>query len=377
VNIHLVQDEKFINKSIERFETYYPNSNIFFVYVNRLFDGKFKYCKSSNNVIPIKFNYYNCFNIILNQTKDNDNIFIHSLNSVRANHVMRLKKNKDVKLFWIFYGADLYGRLNKSRKYELFDYPILVKSSFSLKFRSFISKKILGFLNNSEDDFIKSFDYFCFWNYNDYLLLKKHYKIRAKFKFFRYYDAPIGLEKEFNFTNKKGYLMVNQSASKNGNHITILKRLDTLKLGQNIKQIFVPLSYGVDFVKNSVLEYGSMRFGEKFHPIINYIDKKKYFELLNHIDVAIFGQRRQEGGNNIFYLLSIGAKVFLRRDNNMLKYLKDKGYFVFEFENDLNSVNDIYNFTFEEKKMNRKLVLAEFSQYKIDQTYKRLLNFES
>lgn len=31
VNIHLVQDEKFINNSIESFEKYYPHQNYFIV----------------------------------------------------------------------------------------------------------------------------------------------------------------------------------------------------------------------------------------------------------------------------------------------------------------------------------------------------------
>ena len=94
---------------------------------------------------------------------------------------------------------------------------------------------------------------------------------------------------------------------------------------------------------------------------------------LSKATAAIFGHRREEGAGNINLLLSCGVKVFLRADNNHLKYLQDKGYHVYCFEN-IRSIEDFKPLTLEQKQHNRNLHLQEFSELERDRVFKQLMN---
>jgi hypothetical protein len=89
-----------------------------------------------------------------------------------------------------------------------------------------------------------------------------------------------------------------------------------------------------------------------------------YFRKLESITVSIFGSRRQEGAGNIFQLLSMGVKVFLRRENNMLYYLRDKGFIVFCFEDQFNSFMDLEQLPIAAQEHNRSLILQLFDSEK-------------
>ena len=78
------------------------------------------------------------------------------------------------------------------------------------------------------------------------------------------------------------------------------------------------------------------------------------------------GHRRQEAGGNISFLLRNGKKVFLREDNTLLQYYRDLGCFVYSFEKDLNSKDDLRPLTKEQQEINRNVMLKRISPEKID-----------
>lgn len=80
----------------------------------------------------------------------------------------------------------------------------------------------------------------------------------------------------------------------------------------------------------------------------------EYFALINKVEVAVIGARRQEAAGNIINLLSNGTKVFLREDNNLLQYYREKGFIIFSYEKDLNSLADLQPLTLEEQLHNRE-----------------------
>ena len=59
------------------------------------------------------------------------------------------------------------------------------------------------------------------------------------------------------------------------------------------------------------------------------------------MDIGIFFNDRQQALGNIYALLGMGKKIFLRKDTSMWKGLKKKGYQVYLAE-------DIKNMSFEE-----------------------------
>src|SRR5690606_12945719 len=100
-----------------------------------------------------------------------------------------------------------------------------------------------------------------------------------------------------------------------------------------------------------------------------FLHKEDYFSLLSSCKVAIFGHRRQEAGNNIFFLLGMGTKIFLRPENNLLHYLKKRGFLIYNYYS-LKSLSDLVELTPAEKAHNLELLKIEFNQEKIEETYK-------
>ena len=102
---------------------------------------------------------------------------------------------------------------------------------------------------------------------------------------------------------------------------------------------------------------GDKLFGNSFFPITTYLPKEEYFRLLEKVDVAIFGQRRQEASGNIIQLLRNGVKVFLRNDNTLLNYYRTRGYIIFSFEDDLIDEYSLRSLSILEKEHNRQCYL--------------------
>jgi dTDP-N-acetylfucosamine:lipid II N-acetylfucosaminyltransferase len=364
MNLHIVDDEKFINGAVDLFEKYSPNKNVFIL--NSKTD-ELQYVSKINQVIILDFSSINIKKIITKIVveKNIDKVFIHFLDANKAGIVNHLKGKVKIKTYWIFFGADLYMLLNEDYNYQLYDVKKKVELSFYDKVKAVLSK-IKIFVKYGDLPVqgiykcIKNMDYFCFWNHLDYELLLKHYETKAQFLNFAYFDALDKNPSMVENTNSME-LVVNNSASLNGNHLTILEKIKKIDKNKIVDKIVVPLSYGSNQIVNDVMQYGRKAFNETFCPIVDFLDKETYFNLFQNVSVAFYGTRRQEASGNIFVLLAKGVKVFLRNDNNMMLFLKEKGFIVFSFEDDFNSIEDLKALKIEEKIMNNAKYIHMFS----------------
>lgn len=385
MNIHLVNDEKFIDKSIERFENYYPNSNIVFVITRDGVENKYLYINDSCvDIISLKINDTKAIDVIKSYCKDGDNVFVHYLTNHKAIIVNELKKCFKIQSYWILYGIGLYSLINTLGLYQLIDCNKFSNEWFNrcygflhLKKKYFINKfnELRGLSCNSESIyFIEQLEYFCFWNQFDYQLLRKYFKTNAKWRYFLYFDAIMpGLKIGIPEKKVKNSVILNHQSSRTGNHLTILKKISKIDKNKEIIDLYIPLSYGNESVKKSILCYSESNLGYCFKPIFKFMVISEYFLFLSKIEVAIFGHRRQEAAANIFFLLSSGAKVFLRKQNNLLRFFRELGIEIYEIEEDL---DPFINFKALDKKnqiKNRELILKIFSQDRIDETYKSLI----
>lgn len=380
MNIHLVNDETFINKAVEKFDHFYPNQHVFFVDdSNYRKTGKTKHVELKENVHLLDFSKPTAINKIIQTTSSRiENVFVHSLNNQKAFLATSLKEQLNAKIHWVFYGGDLYGWLNVLGKYELYDRNKYInnfigKGVYLMQLmQDLISLKTMKILNVKKR-FVRELNSFCFWNPNDFELLKKHFKTNAVFKLFIY---PV-LNIPENYTKTEylsTQLIINQSSSKTGNHITIFKKLHKLSHTIQLDKITVPLSYGNKRVRKSILKVGRKFFLEKFNPLLSFYEKDAYQKIIHEHSIAIYGHRRQEAGGNILMSLSIGVKVFLRKDNNLLAYFKNKGYHIYEFETDLNSEIDLQPLDERKARRNLELIKLDFSDESIDEIYKKFLD---
>lgn len=375
--LHLMNDEKFVENTVLEFEKYFPGKNIFVI------DTSNK--KNPQLMIYVKIDNIIVFNMQLSSRKaikkiseicnqDIHVIFIHSYCLLKGYTSLALKKKYNCKTLWVCNGADIYGKLMIDGKYELFDKNPLFRRIYSyfgfyirnIKYSLLLTSNLFKY----QKTFYKHLDFFCTWNYYDFELFNQHYQSNAQLISFHYPTTDSSVYINYTDSVEKYAIILNQSASKSGNHITILKKLKKLDINKSLSKLFVPLSYGAKSIVTQVKKYGNENLSYCFYPIEEFLTKDKYFELLKKIKCAFFGHRRQEAANNIFFLLGFGAKVFLRKENNLLSYFKDKGFYIYEYESEFNSLNDLKALSDFEQSENKRLIIKEFSEEALNLEFK-------
>ena len=128
---------------------------------------------------------------------------------------------------------------------------------------------------------------------------------------------------DFNPPSPPYRILLGNSSTKENQHIPALQLISRFK-NENIR-IICPLSYGDMNYKKKVIEFGKQEFGDKFQPVENYMSKDEYIALLNHADMAVFNNNRQQALGNIWIMLRLGKKVFIRDDTAMWEHFRNLG----------------------------------------------------
>ncbi|WP_029036027.1 TDP-N-acetylfucosamine:lipid II N-acetylfucosaminyltransferase [Salinimicrobium xinjiangense] len=373
LNIHLCNDEKFINIARERFENHYPNCNIFIV--NNPHKKSLKYVHPAHNIFTFDFNNKEVEKFIISETKGEKavNLLVHFLDNYKLNLIIELKKKIKFRVFWIFYGADIYNFLHRTGRYQLYDKEVnIFQAKIKRLLRGFYFN-ILEFKKNRKlKTFIKNLDFFCFWNYYDYLLLKNNFDTKAEYRKFGYGSTHDFTSNFDGFKTRSKVIMVNNSGSTSGNHLTILRKLNDEQIKNSFSDLIVPLSYGSPQTIQEVNNFCLKNFKDKYEPLKLFMDQTLYFQKMKTVDVVFFGHLRQEGAGNITYLLALGSKIFLREQNNLLRYYRDLGLILFSWETDFNNEKDLEPLTLSEQKNNRDIIMKEFSPESFNKIYKNL-----
>lgn len=359
--LHLCSDGNFIERSMFVFEKFYPGQNVFFLKPKK--GEEIRIVKRSGY---IKYDPY--FNLdYLDQIEEINNrehfdiIVVHGLYDSYIKIIKRINPDRKIRVYWIFWGYELYRSLGEQGKFPLLDNqsPFSWLTWITPTRYNCLGRRILGrtLYYKMLEEFLPLCDYFCFWFYKDYLLLKKYYPNNLRYKRFVYgsrFKDDVIPEEIIDFEKNEKEIRVSHSASTTANHLTVMKILRRIDKNNEYKKVF-PLAYGSKYVKKFVIRYGRRWFGNQFVPILEYEKKDQYLKTLSKVGIAIFGQLRQEAVGNITPLLGYGAKVFLRRQNPLFQYYKEKGYIVFSIEDDLKSINDLSILTPEQMTHNAKI----------------------
>lgn len=225
------------------------------------------------------------------------------------------------KATWLIWGGDLYCFRNQS-------------------------KRIMDrFVEHMRRVLISRFPYIATLTTGDFDLAKKWYKTNAKNIRINYCDEnEINILKDVQKMKLPKMDTVNillgNSATESNCHIEMLDVLSKFK-NENIC-IYVPLSYGNMEYAEKVKEHGSKIFCDKIVYIEKFLDRRQYFSLLARMQVTIFNHNRQQALGNIFAMLYLGKKVYLRQGTAMWSEITDSWkYHVF-------STEEIENLTLQE-----------------------------
>lgn len=248
-------------------------------------------------------------------------IYIHFLQYNPTLLYWATQKSKLKKSTWIVWGSDFYSYYKKDNNIKTRIYEFL---------RRKIISKLPEIATFAEEEFE---------------LIKKLYKTNAEYIPILY---PIPIDITYldkltpSVTKGKTVFLLGNSGDKSNLHHEMIDFLSPFN-AENI-EIICPLSYGADKAyQESVIRYGKEYFGDKFTPLVEFMGKEEYSQVLGNVDIALMNHRRQQGLGNILPLLYLEKKVFMRTEITSYAFLKKKGC-------ELYDITQIKNISFSELK---------------------------
>ena len=235
-----------------------------------------------------------------------DKIIVHNLFNPRLILLLYVCRKHLKKMYWVVWGGDLYSYryVGKGLKNRVIEHM----------------RKII----------IPRFKGVCTLVKGDFDLAKKVYGIKGGF-----YPAIYVLDKKQvrelkekskgDHTNSSVQILLGNSATENNCHMEAFELLKQYK-NENIK-IICPLSYGDKEYAKKVCKKGKDIFGDKFNPLLEYMPYSEYAQILAQSDVGVFYNDRQQGLGNIYSMLLLGKKLYLREGTSMWQQLVDEDGF--------------------------------------------------
>lgn len=332
MHLHILPDEKIINRTISLFEEVFPNKNRYLILSSRHDKLLRNYVSlSCSQIYYVQYDTCEFWNIVGNVYEYNS-IIVHYLTKDSASFINSISHPN---ISWIEWGGDLYNTFLSRKGYKLYHdeklvakmkypflpyflYNILREKIYAKTFKNIYKSvfKIKNFIPDSMFDeyplFLKYYEEFSHLNYKDFF----------------YYPIDIILGNDLINEKVKGQsIIVGNSCSFTNNHKYIL---DILR-DNNIKnEIILPLSYAgnqkyCDYLKS----IGKKYFSDNFFAITEYLPLSEYNKILLGANSFIYGNLRQEAVGNILVALYIGGKVFLDENNPLFNFYKSIGLKLF------------------------------------------------
>lgn len=331
--LHLLPEEKITDNIIHNFSSL-SNENLFLIY-------KKNSIELIENDIKISLNFDIDFKDFI-EKKEVSGILIHGLFPVFFKYILKIPD--DLKIGWFVWGFDIYNQ-DVVKKYL---YAPLTKSmfySYKERFKSKIyGNKFLKLLYSKItrkpkpildlDNVFNKINYFCSYIREDYEFFIKNFNTNVEFVDVPFCSIDQYLSGNENLRiNKDAHnILLGNSNSKENNHIDAIKILFSQKLQG---QVIVPLSYGNnEHYKMKVMEFGLKNLPDNFFPLVDFMDRNAYLDILKSCSTAIFYHYRQQAMGNIIALLYMGARVYLSSNNPVYKYCKRIGLHVYDFDID-------------------------------------------
>lgn len=324
MRLHLVNDEKIINRTVSEFENVFPGANLWVVTNRR---REFRLVEKRPGVIGRDEFLRD------HARKRYDEIYIHLLNP-RKISVLRHVDMSRARVYWIIWGLDLYNKLLTPKGFRLYapgnsgDRTHGFRAWFRRMGTAREARRTIRFVERHVDYIVTD------TTENDYDYLIRYYPqlgCKQWLDFF-YYPIDVILGEGLMDAGIDGNdIMIGNSASATNNHervIDVLSRLDTGR-----RRIVMPLSYsGHPEYVDKVSARGRAAWGDRFVPLLDFMPLDDYNRRQRATSVALFGNLRQEAIGNILVSLYLGAKVFMPRTNPVYDWAHGHGLTLFALE---------------------------------------------
>ncbi|WP_411682044.1 TDP-N-acetylfucosamine:lipid II N-acetylfucosaminyltransferase [Clostridium thailandense] len=341
--LHIMYDSQFCDKFIKFVNSNYKQQEHKFIIIYNK-DEKLKFMNIENienvEILDMRYDLKKLLYYIDRCSK----VFIHYLFDYFC--VLVCKFNIKKSMNWMLWGGDLYNYIDLEM-YEPMTKNLL--RNFGIDTNNNVNKNTIEYVFRKAT--IRRIKYILTDIEGDYNKIRENFITAASRKSFLY-PQPVEFEKykcsdlsvnNLLVNNKYKYtILLGNSASPANNHLDIIYKLS--KLIDSNFSVIVPLSYGgYDMYVKKVVNEGKKLLGDRFIPLLKYMEAKEYFNIISKVDIGIFYQNRQQAGGNIIALLYAGKNVFVKKENTLFKYLTNMGLMLYDassINNKLVEIND-------------------------------------
>ena len=324
--LHVVRDEKFIDMAFRQFEAAAPGQNTFAIQGD---------IKPLPHVREAKVNFYSKseFYKIL-ASREFPAVFLHS-----CPHLSILRRIPSWKtIVWLGFGYDYYDLLLQKAYPDgllLPETKSLVESRANPEWygRSigqmairYAKGRVLDLLSLGDRRALARVDYFIPVLETEYEMVRR---LNPWFKA-KYLQWNIGTIEDNLLVGDVGDddvgndILVGNSADPRNNHLEMFALLKK-KVELENRKIVVPLSYGVEWYRDKVIEVGRQQFGERFTPLTKFLGKEEYGKVLSGCGFAFMNHLRQQAMGNIVAMLVKGARVYMNPASPAYEWLLEVG----------------------------------------------------
>lgn len=344
--LHLVSDDKFIDKHIERFQdSGYQND---FAYLKNEFAYKGKNKALLKWIKPSSKE----FEQLVADAGTYDIIFVYYLDYYKAYFLNKLEKRTIT--IWHFFGSEIYGNNKYPFKGQLFSqttkglfkvsrYQLLKEKAksmlryFKYRFRNRLTPA--GEINKA----IGRLDYFAWYIEEEYDLIRSKVESLPRFLYMpianRAPDLNVG-EKD------STKLIIGNSCAPANNHADILFLLQEVNFRGSV---LIPFNYGNNPKYINGIKGLIRTLPMQVELLEGFIPYEEYIRKVGACGAAVFNSYRQMALGNIFILLVNGVKIYLSERNPTYNWLKKEGFHIYQIEKDLRKDVENGNLILEEE----------------------------
>lgn len=348
--LHLLTDEKFTDYAIEQFAGNEFNSKFILIPSN----GLMHIVKNINKIEIINQNSIEYYGLIKSLDKYNAIIF-HGMHWGAWESPLLANISKNIKVAWVFWGGDLYGRSDVNIK------NLAPLTKFVVRIREFAKKSTNNISWEIPRELFKRVDYCLSDELEEYNFAKGILNNEMKFHWYNYYSLEETLGNLIDKRTVGNNILIGNSATKECNYFDILFKVKSINIGD--RKIVLPLSYGSPWIRNLISNLSKFLF-KNVIPLCDFLNRNEYNERLLNCNTMIMAHYYPQAQGNIITGLWLGMKVYLSEKNMTYHYFKRIGCHVYSIEKDLNRNNkELFQPEKEENiKQNREILSYWYSK---------------
>lgn len=362
--LHVISDDKFSDYAIAQFSGDETHS----VFVLISYTDTIQFVSSIEQVECIQWKS-ECYYQLLQRLGNYKAIVLHGLFWPWDEDFLRVSP-PSVKVAWVFWGGDIYGRADISRRF------LTRRSKELLTLRNigrWVRHKRLSERYEVPFDLLKRIDYCMTDIPEDYVFVKKYLGTPIKELWYNYYSIEETVGDLAGEIVDGTSILVGNSSTIECNHLDGFRKLSALPLGDS--KVVVPLSYGESWLRSFLLKDGERRFGRRFQPLVEFIPRSEYNTIIKSCAVVVMPHYRPQAFGNILTALWLGSRVYLSEKSFLYPFFKRLSTVVLTMEKDLNKSNPLalLPLSKSEIEQNRRAISAVYSKAVMHQRNKEIV----